>query len=628
MRVAVVGAGIAGLSIAHYLSASPDVQVTVLEAAEHPGGRADVTPDGGEHCTRYFLDDYLYLTELMQEIPFDRGSVFDLLQPVQRMAPRRQGGWSESRHLYPLLDRSLPLRDRWAISKGNRVSLLVARRSPDSSNVFGAAANFSLRSLLDAVANMRQSVSGSVLPGSTAQYFVEPWVAHLQARGVKIHCGREVTRLTVADEGVELGTGESREAFDVVVVTAFAHDLYALLDRSGHARKLDWRTHTHCKALTIDLDPREPILTDPRPRTYSKDGTTTLLQPAASRCVAVPLLARSTVDADVLGQIRDHLGLRFPPLRVRSRTNLRPGEAVFVGEHVRAEALTTALAGARGKVYFAGSYIANSYRVDSAESACRSAYAAIQDMAAVHCEIVPALRMHTVPAARELSGTVNLPHPNTAPSERARARLWRLAQWASIATCGPIARLDVVGDARVDGPAVYVANHRSIFDVVAGLLTFRHLGVQPVLVVNERYFTGLAGKLLELVGAIPALRGSDATIRAAEAAVRAGSSVAFMPEGRIIDEAAAPAARYGRGAFEVAESTGRPVIPLGSWGTGALWPDHRPWPLVRVPRARVVVTVGRPIWPRDSADLEGEVRAAVETGVESSRVRATTRWWR
>jgi 1-acyl-sn-glycerol-3-phosphate acyltransferase len=163
-------------------------------------------------------------------------------------------------------------------------------------------------------------------------------------------------------------------------------------------------------------------------------------------------------------------------------------------------------------------------------------------------------------------------------------------------------------------PAVYVANHRSIFDVVAGLRTFDHLGIRPRLIVAERFFQGTAGRALSAVGALPALRGSDATTSAAAAAVTAGESVAFMVEGKLTTRADSRDAAHGRGAPTVAALTGVPVVPLGSWGTDRPWPRPRPWPVLRFRRPKIAVAIGPPIRHRESSptELGRRIRASLD----------------
>lgn len=593
LNVCVVGSGISGMSAAHYLTDRPGVSVTVLEAGQYHGGRANVTEDG-EHCTRLFLADYHYLLGLFREIPAGAGSVLDSLRRCGRYAGRRDGTWVEIDHIYAFFAKTagLSARDKWAIAKGNWQAVLVARRSVQSANMFASIWNWSPGSLARAMASSRRERVTYALPGSTDSFLTAPWLEFLRSRGVEFQLNSRVEAVSVDRGGVVVTVGGRRRRFDAVAFTGFAPDAYGLLDRSGIPRPLDRRAHTHCKALTIDLDPREEVLTSPIPRIYAGAGITTVVQPHERRCVTLAAFPRSTETDFLLTQVHGQLGLRHPVAKVRVRDNLLPGEAVFVGEYVDPSRLEAPL---RGRVYFAGSYTDNSYPLDSAEGACRSAFLAVRRLAADHPRLVVRSALGLPPAAGRPATTA--PHPNSPPHPRLD-RLLRAAATTAAAIAAPLVA-DVVFDDR-DGPplaepAVYVANHRSVFDVPAGVLAFRHLRVSPRLVVADKYFTGPFGKLLRAIGALPAVRGSEATITAGIAAVRAGESVAIMPEGRITDAEAAVG--FGRGAAMIAIATGAPVVPIGARGTDRVWRGNRPWPLIRWRRPQVTISVGEPIDP-------------------------------
>lgn len=67
MRIAIIGSGISGLTVAHLL-ARRHVETVVFERSPHLGGRANIDQDG-EHCPRIFLDDYHRFFQLLREIP-------------------------------------------------------------------------------------------------------------------------------------------------------------------------------------------------------------------------------------------------------------------------------------------------------------------------------------------------------------------------------------------------------------------------------------------------------------------------------------------------------------------------------------------------------------------------------
>ena len=101
-RVAVLGAGIAGLTAAHEL-AERRFEVTVFENRPIPGGKARSFPvkesaPGGrpglpaEHGFRFFPGFYRHVPDTMQRIPYHGGTVFDNLVPANRITIARRGG--------------------------------------------------------------------------------------------------------------------------------------------------------------------------------------------------------------------------------------------------------------------------------------------------------------------------------------------------------------------------------------------------------------------------------------------------------------------------------------------------------------------------------------------------------
>lgn len=327
MRICVIGGGISGLSAAHYLTDTDDHEVTILEAAPVLGGRANVTDDG-EHCTRVFLDDYHYLNDLLADVPTAEGrSLLDTLLPAQRFARARDGRWVRIDHIYAFLSRTggLTVQDKASILTSNRRSLLAAidadrwkrcadsqgpRRwtlrlpsqnpQPDvtSTNRYGSLWNWSPAGLYRALHSAWSSSDAFVLSGCTERHLIRPWVEFLQHRRVTVRTDCLVDRIEPAADTVQVTVAGTTESFDLVLVATFAHDAYQLLDRSGHPRPLDHRTHTHFKALTIGLDAREPVLADSSSRIFASSGISTIVQPGESRCVCMAAyLGRRTASS-------------------------------------------------------------------------------------------------------------------------------------------------------------------------------------------------------------------------------------------------------------------------------------------------------------------------------------------
>lgn len=145
----------------------------------------------------------------------------------------------------------------------------------------------------------------------------------------------------------------------------------------------------------------------------------------------------------------------------------------------------------------------------------------------------------------------------------------------------PYARFDVEGLEHVPrhGPVLMAANHRSYFDVAALALVAARLG-RPVrfLAKKELFDAPVVGWLTRAIGGIPVDRADgDAARHAvgrAESALRAGEVVIVLPQGTIPrgTDFFDPVLHGKTGTARLAASTGAPVLPVGLWGTEAVWP--------------------------------------------------------
>ena len=168
----------------------------------------------------------------------------------------------------------------------------------------------------------------------------------------------------------------------------------------------------------------------------------------------------------------------------------------------------------------------------------------------------------------------------------------------------PYARFDIDGVARVPrrGPVILASNHRSYFDVVALAIVAARLG-RPVrfLAKRELFDVPVVGQLARALGGIPVDRGSrsDAPLRDARRALEAGEIVVILPQGTIPrgKKFFETELRGKTGTARLAAMTGAPVLPVGLWGTEAVWPRASRLPdvtnLLHPPTVRV--RVGKPV---------------------------------
>ncbi|NLJ95576.1 MAG: 1-acyl-sn-glycerol-3-phosphate acyltransferase [Clostridiales bacterium] len=146
-----------------------------------------------------------------------------------------------------------------------------------------------------------------------------------------------------------------------------------------------------------------------------------------------------------------------------------------------------------------------------------------------------------------------------------------------------------------DEPILYIANHRSYFDI-------------PISYVNLPTLTGFMAK--KEIKKVPILRawmrniqclfldrddirqGLKTVLQAIEQ-VKAGYSVFISPEGtRNHEKEMLP---FKEGSFKVAEKTGCAIVPVALTNTDEVFENHSPW----IRSTKVVIEFGKPIYPGD-----------------------------
>ncbi len=143
-----------------------------------------------------------------------------------------------------------------------------------------------------------------------------------------------------------------------------------------------------------------------------------------------------------------------------------------------------------------------------------------------------------------------------------------------------------------DGPALYVLNHRSIFDVLlvyvqmpdlAGFVAKNELKKAPLLNIWMKFVHCL---FLDRVNPREGLK----TILKAIEQVKNGISVCICPEGtRSHSDVMLP---FKDGSFKIALKTGCPIVPIGLNNTAAIFENQFP----RIKKTHVVMEIGSPIY--------------------------------
>jgi 1-acyl-sn-glycerol-3-phosphate acyltransferase len=186
----------------------------------------------------------------------------------------------------------------------------------------------------------------------------------------------------------------------------------------------------------------------------------------------------------------------------------------------------------------------------------------------------------------------------------------------------PFVRYDIrKGCAEKLSVGVVAANHRSMFDVAAGLVCLHRLGHYPRLLIEKRYVeSGWTGPAARAIGAIPVDRSGakGASLEHAFAALRDGIPVLVMPEGRLHWDPEHPLSTgpAKSGVSRLAVGGHVAVVPVGLSGTERVMPAGAKLPRFVPFRRKVVVcqVAEEPLW-FDGEDHEANtavVMAAIE----------------
>ncbi|MEO9224607.1 MAG: HAD-IB family hydrolase [Acidimicrobiales bacterium] len=180
----------------------------------------------------------------------------------------------------------------------------------------------------------------------------------------------------------------------------------------------------------------------------------------------------------------------------------------------------------------------------------------------------------------------------------------RVLQFFAQPAALPFVRFDIAGVEHIpsEGAAILVANHRSYFDPVAIGVTMAK-AKRPVRFLGKKevFEAPVIGNIARSLGGIAVDRGtgSEAPLAAAAKALAGGELVAILPQGTIPRGRAffEPELKGRWGAAKLVTETKVPVIPIGVWGSEAVWPRSSRTPDVLAvghpPTVRV--RVGRPV---------------------------------
>jgi 1-acyl-sn-glycerol-3-phosphate acyltransferase len=201
--------------------------------------------------------------------------------------------------------------------------------------------------------------------------------------------------------------------------------------------------------------------------------------------------------------------------------------------------------------------------------------------------------------------------------------LFRLCAALAAAALRPVAHVDIEplpARATWDGGLIIASNHRSMLDLVIGLIAFRKWSLRPSVFIRGDFFQlPLVGWFLRQIGGIPAARGhGSSAIRRALAVLSADGILAVTPEGRISPphERTDGLGKLEPGVGWLAAATGAPILLVGLINTDSAWPLGARVPRVHIRASkRPVIRLGTAWLPvtqgATKAQITGELRCSL-----------------
>ena len=162
------------------------------------------------------------------------------------------------------------------------------------------------------------------------------------------------------------------------------------------------------------------------------------------------------------------------------------------------------------------------------------------------------------------------------------------------------AKVTVIGEENVpkDQAVLYVANHRSYFDIVMGYMTVP--GLTGFIAKKEMIKIPLLNRWMDRMNCLfldrSNIKEGLKTILAGIEKIKGGISMWIFPEGtRNPGENPEKLMEFHEGSLKIAEKSGCPVIPVAMVGTAEVFERHFPW----IRPSHVIIEYGKPIYLKE-----------------------------
>lgn len=183
--------------------------------------------------------------------------------------------------------------------------------------------------------------------------------------------------------------------------------------------------------------------------------------------------------------------------------------------------------------------------------------------------------------------------------EKADYHCLRIVQWAfkNILSITGV-EVTVIGEENVpDEPALFIANHRSYFDILLTYSRCRRLTGYVAKKEMLRYpvLRTWMKRLYCLFLNRDDMKEGIKTILQAIDYVKGGVSVCIFPEGTRNDGEELSLLSFHSGSFKIAEKSGCAIVPISMNNTASIFENQFP----RIKKTHIVLEYGKPVYPKE-----------------------------
>jgi hypothetical protein len=244
-KIAIIGCGISGLSLAHYLI-QDNYQIEIFEKESYCGGHND-KPNVGPHGSRLVFSNFKRFNKILKEIPFldvnekVDGTVYDQLQLIFPRIVKNDKIMPFYKTIEQVFLNLFRITIKINFLNGRNFGDLISKLDDNDQSYINSvnklswgyeghnwSKNTGIR-LLNEIITLPYS-----FPGSSYNFLIYPWVTHLKNNGVKIHYNTTIHNLTGFDN------------YDRVIIATQYYDTLLISNRTEKILEHDLSYYDVC----------------------------------------------------------------------------------------------------------------------------------------------------------------------------------------------------------------------------------------------------------------------------------------------------------------------------------------------------------------------------------------------